>query len=78
MVERIGAQIGPVGTSGAFGVALAALGCLALIMGTIQFLRSRRGISTGVFVPAAAAYLTVVAGSLALAGAFIIYVVLSA
>lgn len=78
VVERIGAQIGPSGTSEAFGVALAVLGCLALVMGTIQFLRSRRGIATGNFVPAAAAYLTIVAGSLALAGVFIVYVLLSA
>ncbi len=78
VVERIGAQIGPVGTSGAFGVALAVLGCLALVMGTVQFLRSRRGIATGDFVPAVAAYMVVVAGSLALAGVFIIYVLLSA
>ena len=77
VVERIGAQIGPVGAAGAFGVALAILGCLALVMGTIQFLRSRRGIATNNFVPAAAAYLVVVAGALALAGAFVIYVVLS-
>jgi putative membrane protein len=46
-------------------------------MGTVQFLRSRRGIATGDFVPAAAAYMVVVAGSLALARAFIIYVLLS-
>ncbi len=78
VVERIGAQIGSVGTSGAFGVALAVLGCLALVMGTVQFLRSRRGIATGDFVPAVAAYMVVVAGSLALAGVFIIYVLLSA
>jgi putative membrane protein len=78
VIERIGAQVGSVGTSGAFGIALAVLGCLALVMGTVQFLRSRRGISTGNFVPAAAAYMIVVAGSLALAGTFIIYVLLSA
>ncbi len=47
VVERIGAQVGSVGSSGFFGVALAVLGCLALIMGTAQCLRSRRGISTG-------------------------------
>lgn len=78
VIERIGAQVGSVGTSGAFGIALAVLGCLALVMGTVQFLRSRRGISTGNFVPAAAAYMIVVAGSLALAGTFIIYILLSA
>ena len=77
VVERIGAQIGPAGVSAAFGVALAVLGCLTLVMGTVQFLRSRRDISAGTFVPAAAAYLVVVAGSLALAGVFIIYVVLT-
>jgi putative membrane protein len=77
VVERLGAQIGSLGSSGLFGIALATLGCLALIMGTVQFLRSRRGIATGDFVPAAAAYMVVVAGSLALAGAFIIYVLLS-
>ena len=76
VVERIGAQIGPAGVSAAFGVALAVLGCLTLVMGTVQFLRSRREISAGTFVPAAAAYMVVVAGSLALAGAFVVYVVL--
>ena len=76
VVERIGAQIGSAGSSGAFGIALAVLGCLTLVMGTVQFLRSRRGIATGNFVPAAAAYIVVVAGSLALAGVFIVYVLL--
>jgi hypothetical protein len=46
-------------------------------MGTVQFLRSRREISSGNFVAAAAAYMVVVAGSLALAGVFVIYVVLT-
>jgi putative membrane protein len=77
VIQRIGAQVGSVGTSGLFGVALAVLGCLTLVMGTIQFLRSRRGISTGDFVSATAPYLVVVAGSLALAGTFIVYVLLS-
>jgi putative membrane protein len=76
VVERIGAQIGSAGSSGAFGIGLAVLGCLTLVMGTVQFLRSRRGIATGNFVPAAAAYMVVVAGSLALAGVFIVYVLL--
>src|SRR3954471_15798327 len=52
VIERIGGQVGSVGTSRLFGVGLAVLGCLTLVMGTIQFLRSRRGISTGHFVPA--------------------------
>jgi putative membrane protein len=77
VIERIGAQVGPVGTSGIFGVGLAVLGCLTLILGTAQFLRSRRGISRGDFVPAVAAYMVVVAGSLALAGTFIVYVLLN-
>ncbi len=77
VVERIGVQVGPAGTSAAFGVALAVLGSLALVMGTAQFLRSRRGIATNNFVPAAAAYMVVVAGSLALAGVFIVYVLLT-
>jgi putative membrane protein len=76
VVERIGVQVGSAGSSGFFGIGLAVLGCLALIMGTAQFLRSRRGIATNNFVPAAAAYMVVVAGSLALAGVFIIYVLL--
>lgn len=76
VVERIGAQVGPSGTSGAFGVALALLGCLTLVMGTFQFLRSRRGIATGHFVSTVAAYLVVVAGSLALAGTFMVFVLL--
>ncbi len=75
VVERLGAQMSSsAGTSGLFGIALAVLGCVTLVMGTAQFLRSRQGISTGEFVSAAAAYLVVVAGSLALAGTFVVYV----
>lgn len=77
VVERIGAQVGSIRTSGIFGISLAVLGGLALVMGTIQFLRNRRGIARGNFVPAVASYMVVVAGSLALAGVFIVYVVLS-
>ena len=44
---------------------------------TGQFLRSRREISAGTFVSAATAYMVIVAGSLALAGVFVIYVVLT-
>jgi putative membrane protein len=73
VVERVGAQMG----SGVFGIALAILGSAAFVMGTIQFLRSRRGIAMGNFVSAVAAYMVVVTGSLALAGAFIVYVLLS-
>lgn len=77
VIERLGAQVSSAGLSGVFGVALAFLGCLTLVMGTVQFLRSRRGISTGEFVSAAAAYLVVVAGSLALAGTFMGYALLT-
>lgn len=77
VIERLGAEVSSTGFSGIFGIALAVLGCLALIMGTTQFLRSRRGISTGNFVSAAAAYMVVVAGSLALAGTFVVYVLLN-
>lgn len=76
VIERVGAEIGSTRASGAFGIALAVLGCTTLILGTAQFLRSRRGIAAGNFVSAAAPYLLVVAGSLALAGAFIAYVLL--
>ena len=77
VIERLGTEVGSTDFPRAFGIALAVLGCLALVMGTAQFLRSRRGIRTGNFVSAAAAYLVVVAGSLALAGTFIVYVLLN-
>lgn len=60
--------------SGLLGVALAVLGCLALVMGTLQFLRNRRRITRGEFVPETAIYLIVVGGSLILGGAFILFV----
>ena len=82
VVERAGALADAanprlVGTSGAselFGLALALLGVLTLVMGTVQFLRYRRRISENDFTPSVAAYLVVVGGSLAFAGAFIFYV----
>jgi putative membrane protein len=82
VVERAGALAGAaprdasISASELFGLGLALLGVLTLVIGTVQFLRSRRRISSGTFVPAAAAYLIVVAGSLAFAGAFIFYVLL--
>jgi uncharacterized membrane protein YidH (DUF202 family) len=60
--------------SGLLGVALALLGCLALVLGTVQFLRNRRRISRGEFVPQAAIYLVVVGGGLTLGGCFAAYV----
>jgi putative membrane protein len=77
VIERLGTEVSSSATSGLFGVALAVLGCLALVMGTAQFLRSRRGIDSGEFVSAATAYMVVVAGSLGLAGTFIVYVLLN-
>ena len=40
VVERLGTQVSSAGLSGTFGIALAVLGCFALLMGTAQFLRS--------------------------------------
>jgi putative membrane protein len=83
VVERAGAlvdasmKVGSTSASELFGLALALLGTLTLIIGTNQFLGNRRRISTGEFVPSAAAYLIIVAGSLVLAGTFIIYVLLT-
>jgi putative membrane protein len=83
VVERAGAlvdasmKVGSTSVSELFGLALALLGALTLVLGTTQFLRNRRRISTGEFVPLAAAYLIIVAGSLAFAGAFVIYVLLT-
>jgi putative membrane protein len=83
VVERAGAlvdasmKVGSTSGSELFGLALALLGTLTLIIGTNQFLGNRRRISTGEFVPSAAAYLIIVAGSLVFAGTFIIYVLLT-
>ena len=84
VVERTGtlvagapANVGSTSASELFGLALALLGVLTLVMGTAQFLRNRRRISAGDFVPNAAVYLIVVVGSLAFAGAFIAYVLLT-
>ena len=83
VIERAGTfvdasmKVGATSSSELFGLALALLGALTLIIGTTQFLNNRRRISTGEFVPSAAAYLIIVAGSLAFAGAFVIYVLLT-
>jgi putative membrane protein len=79
VVERAGSFVSA-GTgnidelSGLLGVALTLLGCLALVLGTVQFLRNRRRISRGEFVPQAAIYLVVVGGGLTLGGCFAAYV----
>lgn len=81
VVERAGAladaarmNVGSTGSSELFGLALALLGALTLVIGTVQFLSNRRRISSGEFEPSVAAYLIIVAGSLAFAGAFVVYV----
>ena len=79
VVERAGSFVSA-GTgdadklSGLLGVALALLGCLALVLGTVQFVRNRRRISRGEFVPQAAIYLVIVGGGLTLGGCFAAYV----
>ncbi len=82
VVERAGAlakaadiRVGSTSGSEFFGLALALLGALTLILGTAQFLRNRRSISAGDFESSVTGYLIIVAGSLAFAGAFVIYVV---
>jgi len=79
VVERAGSLVGatignPDVLSGLLGVALALLGCLALLMGTAQFLRNRRRIIRGEFVPETAIYLVVVGGGLNLGGCFALFV----
>jgi putative membrane protein len=79
VVERAGAITGADGGSGGIlsgllGLSLAILGCLTMILGTVQFMRNRRRISRGEFVPGATIYLVVIAGSLALGGCFVFYV----
>lgn len=65
-----------VAVSTVFGFALAVLGCLTLVMGVFQFLRNRNRIITNTFTPDILAYVIVVAGSLALAGSFMVFVLL--
>ena len=79
VVERAGSFVSagtgnPDRLSGLLGMALTLLGCLALVLGTVQFLRNRRRISRGEFVPQAAIYLVVVGGGLILGGCFTAYV----
>ncbi len=78
VVERAGALVSqrvPGNISELLGLALAVLGCVTLGLGTYQFLRNRRQIARGEFLPTAGVYLVVVAGGLALGGLFIFYVV---
>jgi putative membrane protein len=84
VVERAGAlakaanlQVGSTSGSDFFGLGLALLGALTLILGTGQFLRNRRSIATGNFESSVTVYLIIVAGSLAFAFAFAVYVLFS-
>lgn len=83
VVERAGALAS--GTPGGqqtvlasevFGLALVALGCLTLVVGAMQFFRNRRMIIAGVFSAMSTPYMVIVAGSLLLAGTFIVYTLL--
>lgn len=85
VVERAGAlAAGAIASGGQdvaqaseiFGLALIALGCLTLIMGSVQFFRNRRMITNGVFATSATPYMVIVALSLVLAVAFIVYTLL--
>jgi putative membrane protein len=65
-----------VAVSTIFGFALAVLGCLTLVLGVFQFLRNRRRIISNTFTPDVLGYVLVVAISLALAGSFMVFVLL--
>jgi putative membrane protein len=84
VVERAGAlakaanfQVGSTSGSDFFGLGLAMLGALTLVLGTGQFLRNRRSLATGKFESSVTIYLIIVAGSLTLAGIFAVYVLFS-
>jgi putative membrane protein len=84
VVERAGAlakaadfQLGSTSGSDFFGLGLALLGALTLILGTTQFLRNRRAIAAGKFESSVTVYLIIVIGSLLFAGAFTFYVLFS-
>lgn len=85
VIERAGAlAAGAMATGGQdltraseiFGLALIGLGCLTLVMGSVQFFRNRQMITNGVFATNATPYMLIVAGSLLLAVAFILYTLL--
>ena len=46
---------------GGFALGLLALGCLTIVVGTVQFFRTRRQVATGEFTPSVAGYVTVAA-----------------
>ncbi len=63
------------GVSEIFGLALAGLGCLTLVVGAVQFLRNRKMILDGVYAANAAPYMIIIVGSLLLAVAFIVFTI---
>ena len=77
VIERFAAETNPTGVSVVFGVALAALGCIALVVGMLDFICTKRNIAEENLTTAASVggYVVVAGASLVLAGAFIAYVV---
>jgi putative membrane protein len=78
VVERAGALVSralPGEVSTLLGLALALVGSATLLLGTYQFLRTRRQIMRGEFFPSVGIYLVIVAGGLALGGCFVAYVI---
>lgn len=77
VIERFAAETNSTGVSAIFGVALAALGCIALVVGMVDFIRTRRDIAEENLTTAASVggYVGVAGASLVLAGAFIAYAV---
>lgn len=82
VIERAGALAAGAMTTGGqdmasasefFGLALIALGCLTLILGSVQFFRNRQMITDGVFATKVGPYMMIVGGSLLLAVAFVVY-----
>jgi inner membrane protein YidH len=72
-VAKFGASVGVWG----FGAGLGALGCLTLIVGMVQFYRTRRQLATGEFASSVTGYMIVAVGILVLAGAFMINVLVA-
>jgi uncharacterized membrane protein YidH (DUF202 family) len=79
LIERAGALMGggEPDLSVVFGLVLVGLGCLALVLGALQFFRNHDQIIRGRFMPAIGAYVVILVGSLTFAGAFIFYVLLA-
>ena len=70
VIERTDIITGSSGASTTFGIALAILGVLSLLMGAQQYLRTQRRINANDFSPTVAPYLVVVVGSVLFGVAF--------